>query len=325
MSENGDAGLKKALDDAARGAGFDCARVAPAVLPAAHSARLEAWARAGMHSEMEWMARNPAARANAETLLPDARSVIMLAAQYAGGSSGTDAGTNIPSGCVRLSSYAVGEDYHHVLRRRLEPVLELLCLQRPGHRWRIFVDSSPLLERAYAAACGVGFVGRNTMLIMPRRGSFFFLAGIATTAHIAPDSPISGTCGSCTRCIDACPTGAIVAPYMLDARRCISCLTIEKKSALTGEEARMIGRWAFGCDVCQQACPYNNKRATAAGIPEFSEGRIVRRVEPLTTFTALRSNSEFERRFCGSPLLRAGRRRLIRNAGIAAGREGTGE
>jgi epoxyqueuosine reductase len=296
-------------------AGFADARVAPARVADDHARRLGDWLAAGMHGEMAYMQRWGGRRADAETVLPGARAVIVLRADYHSGQPSADPVAGPPT--VRVAKYALGEDYHIVLKRRAAPLLQWLSSELPGNEWRVATDSAPLLERAFAEAAGVGFTGKNTLLIAPGAGSFFLLAEILTTAPIAPDSPVEGTCGNCTRCIDACPTGAIVAPSVLDARRCISHLNIEKRTDLSPEEERMLHGWAFGCDVCQDVCPYNRAPAVSP-IDELAKGGVVAHHEPLATFLAPRTNGEFEKRFAGSPLLRPGRKRLARNAKLAA-------
>ncbi len=305
-----DAELKRRLTERARAAGFDTVRVAPADLESGHAARLRAWLDAGMHGEMAYMERIAEGRARAETVLEGARSVIVFAAPYhPGGFPAAE-----PGG-LKVAKYALGEDYHYVLRERLAPIVEWLDRERPGCRWRICIDSAPLMERAYAVASGVGFFGKNSLVITPGLGSFSLLAEIATTAEIAPDPPVLGTCGTCTRCIDACPTSAITASGVVDARRCLSYLTIEKKSPLDPTEQKAVADagWVFGCDICQDVCPYN-KRPSPTRMAEFEEGRVVRRHESPETFLAPQSNSQFERRFDRSPLLRPGRRRIQQTA-----------
>jgi epoxyqueuosine reductase len=214
---------------------------------------------------------------------------------------------------VGIAAYATGEDYHLVLRQRLQqwviPRLETLF---PRERFRTVTDSAPLLERAFAVRAGLGFIGKNTLHIMPGAGSFHFLAAVVTTAHL-PRTPLSRTmpdCGQCTRCLDACPTQAFVSPFVLDARRCISYLTIERKQAMTPEEQQPLRGLVFGCDICQQVCPYNKAPAPTL-IEEFLEGRTVHREEPASTFPPHLSHRQLRKRFPGSPLLRAGRRLLL--------------
>ncbi len=317
-------------------AGFLQSRVAGAVVGESNRERLEQWLANGMHGEMEYMARHP--RHNAEVVLPGAKAVIVFAASYFAddpdlhGAEEMEPAEEIgrigPMGLigpieeapmVRVARYARGKDYHLVLREKLGPIVEWLREVRPGHEWRICVDSAPLLERAFAEQSGIGFVGKNTMLITQGAGSYYFLAEVVTTAEIAPDAPVLGTCGTCTRCIDACPTEALVAPYKLDARRCISYLTIERKTVLSQDEAAQIGDWAFGCDICQDVCPYN-KRPAVASIEEFASPGLGSR-EPVATFIEPESNSQFSKRFADSPLLRPGRKRVQANARAAAENE----
>ncbi|MBX7245459.1 MAG: tRNA epoxyqueuosine(34) reductase QueG [Candidatus Sumerlaeaceae bacterium] len=314
--------LKSQLLERARAIGADDVRVTAATLPTEHTDRLRQWLDAGRHGEMDYMARSGEKRASAETVLPGAKSVIIFAFGYGQQKAMPVYSVDeVGSAKVRVAKYALGEDYHLVLRQRLEPVVEWLSTELPGNQWRVCVDSAPLLERAFAVEAGIGFWGKNTMVLSPRAGSFFFLAEIVTTAEIAPDPPITGTCGNCTRCIDACPTAAIVAPYELDARKCISYLTIEKKSELTAEESSQLHGWAFGCDICQDVCPYN-KFTNPTPVAEFEEGRIVHASESVETFGEPASNSAFERRFAKSPILRPGRRRVQRNARLAARKRG---
>ena len=310
----GDAGgaevFRAELTRRAADAGFPAVGIAPADLAEAHHAdRLAVWLAAGLHGEMEYLARAGIDRARAETVLPGARAVIVFAAPYHPGPElAADPAAGGPT--VKIAKYALGEDYHDTLRRRLGPVVDWLDASHPGHAWRICVDSAPLLERAFAEAAGVGFFGKNTLLIVPKLGSFFLLAEIVTTAPLPPDTPVTGTCGTCTRCLDACPTGAFPMPGILDARKCLSYLTIEKKSPLDDSERAAVADagWAFGCDICQDVCPYNKR--PPAGLPEFAEGATVRRAEPAATFLDPASNGQFERRFADSPILRPGRRRV---------------
>lgn len=310
--------LKQELRNLAKQAGFCAAGVAPASLPSQEQERLRSWLAAGMAGEMEYLSRADIDRSNARTVLPGAESVIVLAAEYYPGSESPNNGD---ATLCRIARYAVGEDYHLVLRERLAPILQWLAEMRPGHEWRACVDTAPLLERAYGAAAGVGFVGKNSCLIRPSVGSYLFLVEIVTTAAIAHDEPVAGTCGTCRRCIDACPTQAIVAPCVLDARRCISFRTIEMKSPPTEELLRQNGEWAFGCDVCQDVCPYN-KHPGISPIPEFHEGRILHQLQPIDDLGLELSNREFARQYARSPVARAGRKRLAVNAEAAARNRG---
>jgi epoxyqueuosine reductase len=298
---------KKDLHRRAQDAGFADVRIAPARLEPFVREAYTNWLASGMHGEMEYLAKTKEIRLNIEKLLPGAQSVVVFRAEYY--PFETPSSTKLPSDAVRVAKYALGRDYHFVLRNRLEPIVAWLESVFPGHRWRITVDSAPLIERAYAVASGIGFWGKNTMVITPRCGSYYFLACIVTTAHLDPDPPLSGTCGTCTRCLDACPTGAIVAPYLLDARRCISYLTIEKRTPLTEDERHMLGNWIFGCDICQDVCPYN-RYPRRTEISDF--GAVVIPAQHISPrhFLKPSSNRQFAREFAASPLLRAGRRRI---------------
>lgn len=302
--------LISAMRNQAQRLGFLDARVTGAVVPAPAGAAYADWVQKGYQGEMEYMARLQNERASGvEHILPGARSVIVLACSYFWPDHAPEDNDRGSGQKVKIARYALGKDYHYVLRERLEQLVTWLENAMPGESWRICVDSAPLLERAYAAASGIGFIGKNSMVISWMGGSYTFLAEILTTADLPHDQPRPGSCGNCTRCLDACPTQAFPALGVVDARRCISYLTIEKKTELTSEEAAMTGEWLFGCDVCQQVCPYN-KHPAAAQVNEFRSGTVVERQEPVATFLEPASNSQFERRFTDSPILRAGRRRI---------------
>ncbi len=334
-----DGNFKQQLRERARELGFLDARVAPSHVPDAAAAAYRQWVANGYHGEMGYMERLVDERAGgADHVLPGARSVIVLAASYwfpapsphqidenhitstpqhvsAPNNPATSPenirpeSPNPPNTRVRVARYALGKDYHYVFRERLAPLVAWMDETLPGHQWRICTDSAPLLERSYAAAAGLGFIGKNGMLISWLSGSYTLLAEIVTTAELEPDEPRFGTCGQCTRCLDACPTQAFTGPGILDARKCISYLTIEKKSELTPEESAATGEWVFGCDICQDVCPYN-KAPQPGHINEFAPGTIVTAMEPPSTFLEPQSNRQFERRFASSPILRAGKRRL---------------
>ncbi len=296
---------KYELESRAHELGFAQVRVARASIDAEIKERYREWLHQGYHGEMSYIPRTADVRLSPEKLLPGARSVLVFQADYY---PHLTPPRDAVKG-VRISKYALGLDYHQVLRYRLKLLLPWLSQVWPGNEWRIAVDSAPALERAYAVAAGIGFWGRNTMVITPRHGSYYFLALILTTAELEPDEPIWGTCGSCTRCLDACPTQAFVGPYVLDARRCISYLTIEKRSPLSEGERQMLGKWFFGCDVCQDVCPYN-RRPHLTPFEEFRSGVILREYMPPEFFLQPQSNREFARHFGQSPLFRPGRRRL---------------
>ena len=292
-------------------------------------ARLSTWQSLGFHGEMQYMGRsltgNPAAllspRQSGEVSERPA-TVISLAFPYRGGSSlvslrGRTAPDRGARGYGRVARYATGPDYHRVLPRLLEGFVSALRNLPGGENqlYRVVTDAVPTLERAWAREGGLGFQGKNTMLIRPKEGSFFFLAEVLTSAAIEPSESdalpqVQQSCGTCSRCAEACPTAALQTPYRLDARRCISYLTIEKRGILAEWERRALGCWVFGCDECQECCPFNHHPAET--IPEFS----VRKVEELVslqTILSLKDDATFMN-FCGgTPLERTRRAGLVRN------------
>jgi len=301
--------LAAEIRERARELGFDAVGIAPAALPSRYGAFLDRWLSRGRHGEMGWMARAPHRRKDPREILPGAKSVISLAMNYYPGEHGP-----ARAGHGKVARYAWGRDYHALIEQKLDALADWLHEREPGAGIKRYVDHGPVLERAVAQEAGVGFIGKNTMLITERFGSWVFLAELITTLELAPDRPQTSQCGSCRLCLDACPTGAIVAPYELDATRCISYLTIELKRELAESEQRMIGNWAFGCDVCQEVCPYNHPPTTTE-VPAFQQG-----AGPwidLASTAAMQSDDEMAR-FAGTPLTRPGRAGLARNARVVA-------
>lgn len=298
---------------AAADAGFDLCRFA-AVGRAPHHAALDRWLSDGCHGDMAWMKRTQAQRNEPALVLPGARTVIVLAMNY------LSQDTPRPKGSAsrgRIARYAWGEDYHEVIGTRLEALGRLLAAQ--GGCQRHFVDGGPVLERDWADECGVSWHGKSTMGINPTLGTWFFLATILTTLEFEPDERLPDRCGRCTRCIDACPTKAITEPYRLDARRCISYLTIENKGPIPEEFRRPIGDRIFGCDDCLDACPWN-RFAQASRVAQLQpRADILQR--PLRDFLALDAQG-FKSLFRGSPILRAKRRGFLRNVCVALGNVG---
>jgi len=252
------------------GLGFAAAGIARAE-PSSRAAELHEWLAAGKHGTMEWMEEYLAERCDVTRMLPGARAVIVVADAYAApgesGRSGCDAKTGRALGTI--ARYARGEDYHAVLKRRLKRLadrLRLIAAGAGGGEFRSFVDTGPAMEREHAMRAGLGWIGKHTLLIHPARGSWFVLGGIATTLDItpAPDaSPVSDHCGTCMRCIDACPTQAIT-PYSVDASRCVSYLTIEHEGLIDRSLHEGVGDRLIGCDVCQEVCPFNTHERAAA-------------------------------------------------------------
>jgi epoxyqueuosine reductase len=300
--------LAARVKEAGYGLGFDLVAVGPAT-PPDHAAAFQGWLDAGHAGTMAYLERGRDKRADPRLVLPGARSLVACALGYFQGRAEEG-----PAGVAR---YAWGEDYHAVMEPRLRALADTLVELAPGTTARTYVDTGPLLERDLAARAGLGWIGKNTMLLHPELGSFFFIGVVLTTAELEADAPLPDRCGSCTRCLDACPTGAFVDPYVLDARRCIAYLTIERRGSIPADLRPGIGSWTFGCDVCQDVCPWN-RRAPVAREAAFGP----RRHPPLAELLAL-GEAGYVEAFRGSPLKRARREGLARNAAIALGNGGT--
>jgi epoxyqueuosine reductase len=307
--------------------GFNLVGITPA-RPSPFLAAYERWLEAGMHAEMGYMARPDRVerRRDLKVILPGARSLVVVGLDY--GQAALPEAIRQDSLRGRIATYAWGLDYHAVMTPRLEQLAAWLNVspQNPlheesGSRSRVYVDTGPLLERGHAQAAGMGFIGKNSMLIHPRRGSTFFLGEILTPLEFdAYDQPQAQTmCGRCTRCLTACPTDAFPAPHVLDARRCISYLTIEHKGVIDEDLRPQMGNWVFGCDVCQEVCPFQ-RFAPQTTLP-IAEATLARCAPPLLDLLAL-DEAGFMARFKGTPVQRIGRERLVRNACIAAGNWG---
>jgi len=274
--------------------------------------RLEQWIAEGKHGTMEWLARDPARRCDPEKVLPGCKSVVVLTMGYHTKSTDEDRRDAEPSG--KISRYARGRDYHRVFEKALRKLARWIDDQDEEFRTRPYVDYGPVMERAWAERAGLGFTGKHTLLIDPARGSWFFLGVLLTTAELPTTSPPSLPmgCGDCRRCIDVCPTDAITEPWKLDARRCISYLTIEHDGPIPEGLAEKLEGWAFGCDLCQEVCPYNRKRATPRDDEPFAP-RMAPAEWSLVEMLKLDDES-LAHGFPGSPLKRAGADKLKRNA-----------
>jgi epoxyqueuosine reductase len=310
------------LSEAARALGVSWVGIARAQPLAEEEARLRAWLEAGHHAGMAWLAADPALRADPTRLLPGCRSVVVLGLNYL-----REDGDPAPEGPVGLvARYARNRDYHRVLGKIGQRLARRLREEwAPGCDARPFVDVGPVLERAWAVRAGLGFIGKNSMLIHPREGSYFVLSTILTTADLPPTPPladIANGCGGCRRCLDDCPTGAIVEAGVVDSRRCLSYLTIETAGDAIAEPlaARMDG-WVFGCDVCQDVCPYNRVRASPA--PESSPlgEAVVPGAWPLVELLGI-TDEWIDRIPVGTPIRRAGADNLARNAALVAAERG---
>jgi epoxyqueuosine reductase len=368
--------LESRLKARAKEIGFDLAGIAPAT-PGDGFARLQDWLARGYAGEMDYMHRHGDARGHPASIMPEVRSVLMVALNYnppptPRGESASPMGhpqtrmsvppipctghpqtrmsvppipctghpqtrmsvppipcTGHPRGsqsltprlelaqppAARIARYALGPDYHDVLRDKLKQLLAWLQEEAPGCRGRGVVDTAPLLERDYARRAGLGWFGKNTMLLHPKLGSYFFLGALLLDIELQADAPFSTShCGTCTACLDACPTEAFVGPGVLDSRRCISYLTIELRGAIDAELRPGMGDWLFGCDICQEVCPWNRKAPAAK---EFTPHSELLAVDPVGLLSM--DENEFRRRFRHTALWRSKRAGLVRNAAIVLG------
>ncbi len=308
--------MRSLIGNLAREQGFDECRIAAAA-PAAHAAFFHRWLADGCHAEMAWLARDPARRCDPALVLPGCRSVIMLAMNYFPG--GNPPAASHPGG-YRIARYAWNDDYHDVLTPRLRAICR--ALEELGGRQKPYTDTGPVLEHDHATAAGLGWNGKSSIQIHPRLGTWFFLAEILTTLEIEPDPPVPDRCGSCVRCISACPTGAITAPHRVDARRCISYLTIEHKGPIPEQFRHAIGDRIYGCDDCLSACPWNRfARLSRETAFHAREAVFTRR---LRDFLAL-DDQAFRQLFARSPVKRIKRNRFLRNVCVALGNTGAAE
>lgn len=309
--------LKQSLVDFATEAGFAKVGVCrPDAVPET-AARLAAFVDAGYHGQMGWMAERMQWRGDAVALWPQARSVIMLAEPYTPDHDPL-AVLDTPDRAA-ISVYAQGRDYHDVVKKRLKRVGRWLIDQVPGAEIKVFVDTAPVMEKPLAQAAGLGWQGKHTNLLGRDLGSWFFLGAIFTTVDLESDKGEESHCGSCTACLDVCPTDAFPAPYQLDARRCISYLTIEHKGPVDLELRARMGNRIYGCDDCLAVCPWN-KFAQIARDAKY-DARADLRTPPLEDLAGL-DDTAFRARFSGSPIKRIGRDRFVRNVLYAIGNSG---
>jgi epoxyqueuosine reductase len=300
----------------ARELGFDACRFTTA-RPPDHAAEFQRWLAAGCHGEMGWLQRNAQKRVDPALVLADAKTIITLAVSYH-----KEPSPPVPQAGAtgQIARYAQFSDYHTVLGERLKTLAKFIDqLGAGGARSLWYVDTGPLLERDLAQRAGLGFIGKHASLISRQLGNWIFLAEIITTLEIAPDAPEKNRCGSCRRCIDACPTAAITAPFQLDARRCISYLTIELKGSIPEEFRAAIGTRIYGCDDCLAVCPWNRfAREGALMRPHYrAELAALDLIELLSL-----DEAGFKKRFAGTPMLRTKRRGLLRNVCVALGNVG---
>jgi epoxyqueuosine reductase len=303
------AALARRIGDWGRGLGFQAVGIADADIAAAEPRLLE-WLAQGRHGEMEYMARHGALRARPAALKPGTLRVISCRLDYyTGEEGGTEEST------AYIARYARGRDYHKVLRARLQRLCDCIEAEVGAFGYRVFTDSAPVMEVELAVRAGIGWRGKHTLLL-DRTGSWFFLGEVYTDLPLPPSAPVDEHCGTCRRCIDVCPTQAIVAPYQLDARRCISYLTIEHQSAIPEELRPLIGNRVYGCDDCQQVCPWN-RFAQPTDETDFQPRNGLDRATLVELFGW--TQAEFDERLAGSPIRRIGYERWLRNLAVGLG------
>lgn len=301
-----------------RALGFASAGFADAA-PSDRAEEMRRWLAEGRHGTMAYLERNLDLRLDPDALMPGARTLIMVSDQYASRDDSTQQPSNPARG--RIARYAQGRDYHDQMKRRLHTLCDSLREEHPGHEFRAFVDTAPVLEREHAARAGLGWIGKHTLLIDPRRGSYLFLGGVLTTLPVAippHQRTVADHCGTCTRCIDACPTDAIT-PYSVDASRCIAYLTIELREPIDPGFHEPIGDWLFGCDICQEVCPHNSPRDDAIDVGEANLAYEARATS-FNLLDVLGWDADARREaFRASALKRATLEMMRRNALICAG------
>jgi epoxyqueuosine reductase len=306
--------LTSLVKEKARELGFSRIGIARAQRLDEEGARLQKWLTKGYHASMAWMGRDPEKRSDVRAIVPNAKSVISVATNYfAPASHSTDPQK------AKISRYAWGDDYHVVLTPRIQELVRCIKLERPDLNAACYVDTGPVMDKAWAVRAGIGWLGKHTNVISKEYGSWIFLGEVIVDLELEYDEPMADFCGSCRACIDACPTGAIVEPYVLDSNKCISYLTIEHRGELPDELKPHLENWVFGCDICQDVCPWNRFQQPTDDRSFFPRGgNVAPDLNALETITS----EEFSARFKGSPVKRTKREGLVRNA--KAVREGRG-
>lgn len=306
--------IEQRLKQRARALGFTLSGIAPATEPDSFT-RYESWLDAGYAGTMDYLHRRRENRRHPRSIVPEVRSVLMLAFEYGQPRSDGEPAEAEPLG--RIAAYARGPDYHRLIWDRQNELAAWLMAEVPGSIAFGVADTAPLLERDFARRAGLGWIGKNTMLINKYRGSTFFLGGLLTNLELLPDRPhATRHCGTCTNCLDACPTGALLEPGLLDARKCISYLTIEYRGTISDDLSGQIGDWLWGCDVCQDVCPWN--RDPQAG--PFPTDPALATLDPVELLGL--TDAAFRKRFRGTVFFRGKRSGLLRNAAIVLGNTG---
>ena len=300
------------VKEKARELGFSKVGIARAQKLNEEGARLEAWLKKGYHASMAWMARDPEKRTDVQAIVPNAKSVISLATNYY-----TPSAHSVDPEKAKISRYAWGDDYHVVLTPRIQELVRCIKSERPDANAVSYVDTGPVMDKAWAVRAGVGWLGKHTNVISKEYGSWIFLGEIIVDLELEYDEPMADFCGSCTACIEACPTDAIVEPYVLDSNKCISYLTIEHRGEFSDELKPYLDNWVFGCDICQDVCPWNRfQRQTEDNSFAPRSSNVTPDLNELGTL----SSEEFSERFKRSPVKRTKREGLVRN--VRAVREG---
>ncbi|MEM8724041.1 MAG: tRNA epoxyqueuosine(34) reductase QueG [Pseudomonadota bacterium] len=311
-------GLTERIETQARRLGFAACGVASAGEDPVRAERLEQWLGEGHHGTMEWMETRAHHRRSPQGLWSEARSVIALGMSYAPAHDPMELEAHL--GRARISVYAQGKDYHDVVKKRLKALARWLVAEEPSAEVKVFVDTAPVMEKPLGEAAGIGWQGKHTNLVSAEHGSWLFLGAIYTTLDLAPSEPQRDQCGSCRACLDSCPTDAFPSAYQVDARRCISYLTIEHKGPIAEEFREALGNRIYGCDDCLAVCPWNKFAQTAHAAREFLP-RAELAAPKLSELLAL-DDAGFRKVFSGSPIKRIGRDRLVRNCLYAAGNSG---
>ncbi|MCG9041531.1 tRNA epoxyqueuosine(34) reductase QueG [Laribacter hongkongensis] len=308
--------LSRQIKEWATELGFAACRISRASLPAEAEQGLSDWLAAGYHGSMDYMARHGMMRARPAELVAGTLSVICVRLPYWPGDARPAADQLADGDGAYVSRYALGRDYHKVLRARLQKLADRISAAHGPFGYRAFTDSAPLMEVALAAQSGLGWRGKHTLLLTREAGSYFFLGELLTDLPLPEDPPQDQHCGRCTRCLDACPTGAIVAPFQVDARRCISYLTIEHDGPIPPDLRPLLGNRIYGCDDCQLACPWN-RFAEPTTVADFAPRHGLDRARLVELFGW--SEDDFRQRMAGSPVLRIGFERWSRNLAVALG------